>query len=319
MNIHLSFGTSFSGGSGTVYLVSFLFGAVVALVHLYPIWKKYGRDLPARPTVAPAFASPDKLRPFELWDIAQKPIESSRPVTATIVDLLARGYLGYDGQTLTLLKEPDADLHIFERILLNDLFGRTGQKAINLEDFRGKLVFTHWSMSVAVRNELLKAGVFDPRAELSKKKLWPELIIGIFLSIFAMLIPPLALFGWGLLLMGFLFNLLLSRTTREGAGFREEARGYYHYLEKTLRDRAKFYEESKIFDRELAYAILIGLTKRFDQEFRILLTDNQGNLRSEIPTKALRRDEALSYDEIYPTAKSTLLIAEEMLKENPGG
>lgn len=144
-------------------LAATLAGFLVIFGGVGMLWWRLGRDRrfvslyylsqDAQEETVPLFASdpiavefepPDRMRPAQMGLLIDERADTL-DVTATIIDLAARGYLtiaelpaqGWFGRTdwtLTRLKEPDAGLLEYERIILDGLFD--SRQSRNLSDLK---------------------------------------------------------------------------------------------------------------------------------------------------------------------------------------
>ncbi len=117
------------------YIVAFLLSTLGMVAFIAFVWIRIGRDQRSAvygETIVTEYEPPEGLRPAEVGLLLRERVENEH-VSATIVDLAARGYLriteleneGFFGSRdyeLTLLKPPDGELQYYEQTLLGSLF-----------------------------------------------------------------------------------------------------------------------------------------------------------------------------------------------------
>jgi hypothetical protein len=241
------------------------------------------RPLFGRRDVVVEYTPPESLRPAEMGLILNEGIDDTE-ITATFIDLAARGYLSIDEQAregwfgepkwlLTLSKPVDDALLPFERDIFDGAFGTTDSvwlhempatfgealksahkqivdAAMDRGWFSGepKKVADRWTVQGAA---VLAAGVGVTAA------------LGTFLG-FGLIGLPIA--AGGVALMGMARPML--RRSAEGSEALRRVLGFKLLIETAEQRRAEFYEREHIFAEYLPYAIVFGCVDRWASVFR---------------------------------------------------
>ncbi len=269
-------------------------------------WFRYGRDywfagnlfgtkeqtgtmkpIGAHETISVEFTPPENLRPAEIGVLMDERADTL-DVTATIIDLAARGYLtitevpkkwlfGKVDYTLTQTtptkKLRQIPLAAYEQLLLDKLFENGNQVTLSSlkTTFYDDLAEVKQSLySDVVAKELFP---FDPEETRNKYR-----VVAIFCMasgvalLFAGYKLPVFLFGSigiGLVASGLLLLLVLRFMPRKTAYGRElyrRAKGYYLFIDKAEKYRQQYFEKENMFNEVLPYAIVFGLTKKFAKQ-----------------------------------------------------
>jgi uncharacterized membrane protein YgcG len=273
------------------------------------------------------YIPPDGMRPGLMGTLVD---ETAHPldVTATIVDLAARGYLrieevpkeGWFGKAdwrLLQLKK-GTDLLEYERLLLDGgLF--QDETEVLLSDLKNRFAGRMHTVQQALYDETVKQGWFTSSPQ-SMRQRW--LAIGIGALALAVVIEA-ALAAWthfglvGLpLVLGALALLgmhnAMSRRTAAGTAALRHVRGFRRFIDDAEDDRARFAEQAHLFYDYLPYAIVFGLTARWAHAFAGLANPPQapGWYSSTVPFSVLAFSDSM--DNLGTTAVGTLV-------STPGG
>jgi len=246
-----------------------------------------------RDLVPVEFVPPDGLRPGQigtLIDDRANPLD----VTATIIDLAARGYLvitevpGHGllhrtDWTLTRRKAADGEILPYEASLLNALF-ETGNE-VRLSRLRNKFAAHLHEVQHLLYRDMVERGWYHRRPD-RVRALWVGVGIatvvagGLLTAILAArthaALPALAvpIAGAALLVSA---NWMPQRTAK-GTAVRRRAIGFRHYIEQAETDRAKFAEQENLFTQYLPYAVVFGATEKWASAF--------AGLNGEVPQPA---------------------------------
>lgn len=236
----------------------------------------------ARP-IGVEFEPPDGLRPGQLGLLIDERADTL-DVTATIVDLAARGYLRIEeipktwilGSTdwrLERLRHDDVGLLDYERIVMKGLFGSSSTREVS--DLSKKF-YTHLaSAKKALYRDAVDRGWFHRNPSTVR-------VVYAILGVFCMgggLILALALgqlWGYGLLglpvaLFGFVLALIsraMPRRTGRGRRVMRRALGFAKYIRTAERHPQDFAERANIFTAYLPYAVMFRCVEKWAKAFR---------------------------------------------------
>lgn len=234
------------------------------------------------------YAPPDRLRPGQVGLILDETAHTV-DVTATLVDLAVRGYLRITeleegglfkkaDWRLTKLKEPDAALLEYERLLLESLFPGSKTER-DLSDLRTTFHSHLAKVQKALYEDAVARGWYR-RSPDSARTRWVGIGIGA-LIVAALLQAGLAAWTHVALLgvplvLGAIALLVVtpwmpSRTAR-GTAALTRVRGFQRFIATAESERARFAERAQLFTEFLPYAIVFGLTERWAKAFEGLAT-----------------------------------------------
>jgi uncharacterized membrane protein YgcG len=227
------------------------------------------------------FEPPDKLRPGQLGvlvDERANPID----VTATIVDLAARGYLTIEEtQTERWFRKPDWTLHRkqdsdgvlpYERKLLDGLF--TSGDTVKVSELRNKFAERMRKVENALYDDAVKQGWYLRRPD-KVRGFWHAmgvvaLVIAVGLTVLLAKFTHLGLLGVPLVL-GALALLVAARwmpsRTAKGTGVLVRAMGFRRFMVESDPERMHFAERQNLFYDYLPYAVVFGVTEKWAHAF----------------------------------------------------
>jgi len=268
----------------------FLILPLMAFFILYTIWFKKGRDPKGRGTIIAEYEPPDNLAPFETSSLYYSGLKDSA-VTATMIDLAVRGYLKIEEQSgevrwfkslkykLIKLKEADAKLQDFEKVLLEKVFA-DGSEQI-LASCRTELFEARIDMDKIVWQSLIKKGYVpcDP----DNVRMWYlgfgggflvlALTVGFLLAMTSeRYFVPISLVLVAVNL--FFFGAIMARRTEKGALTQERIKGFKLFLETAEKYRIQWQEKEGIFEKLLPYAIVFGVADKWIKTFEGLMRES---------------------------------------------
>ncbi|GMU41714.1 MAG: hypothetical protein AMXMBFR23_25800 [Chloroflexota bacterium] len=234
------------------------------------------------------YAPPDGLRPGQVGLILDETAHTV-DVTATLIDLAVRGYLRITeleegglfkraDWRLTKLKEPDAALLEYERLLLESLFPGSKTER-DLSDLRTTFHSHLAKVQQALYEDAVARGWYR-RSPDSARNRWVGIGIGALIAAallqaglaawthVALLGVPLVLGAIALLVVT---PWMPSRTAR-GTAALTRVRGFQRFIATAESERARFAERAQLFTEYLPYAIVFGLTERWAKAFEGLAT-----------------------------------------------
>lgn len=275
-----------------------LFSPLLALLGMRRVWQSRGRDFGGRDAVAVRYEPPEDLTPAEVGTLVDESADME-DVTATLIDLAARGYLDIEEVETTQLlfftdrdyrfrKKKDADptLRAHERSLHASLF-RTGDE-VSLSSLKNKFYEEiprlkdqlyaalsgrggHFSASpVGVRRRWwIAAGVLGAGAVLVWNVLGLPTLGGVALVSCAAIVGA--------------FAPHMPRRTRKGRRAYEEILGYQEFLSRVDADRLERMggRSRGQFERGLPYAIVLGVADAWADAFADLYTEPPDWYRSQ--------------------------------------
>lgn len=236
----------------------------------------------ARP-IGVQFEPPDRLRPAQIGLLIDERADTL-DVTATIIDLAVRGYLtitelpkeGWFGKAdwrLTRLKDSDADLLEYERIVMTGLFG--GNKERLVSELKDKF-HTHLAKArKALYADAVTRGWFPRNPNTVRTA---SVVLGLLaVMVGAGLTMLLAIsFGAGLIglpvIAGGVMLMLLSRAmprrTAAGRDLMYRALGFGKYVKTGETRQQEFAERAQIFTEYLPYAMVFKCVDRWALAFK---------------------------------------------------
>lgn len=262
------------------FLVVTIFGIGLAMLLFF----KHGRDQKnlATNTIVAQYSAPDKLRPAEVGTILDERADTL-DVTATIVDLAARGFLTITeqekkwlfGSTDYILKKtkksPDA-LLAYEKLLFERLFlDADTVKISGLE----KNFYTDLALvKTALYSHVVENKYFDKNPESVRNK-YAGFGIGLFITgiILCFVIIPLIGIWIGLSIFGvalLIISRYMPRRTQLGYETYIKILGFKLFIDKAENYRQQFFERKNMFNEILPYAIVFGNAEKFAQAFKKL-------------------------------------------------
>ena len=237
----------------------------------------FGGDL-----VPVEFVPPDGLRPGQIGTLLD---ERANPldVTATIVDLAARGYLTITEMpghglfhrtdwTLTRRNDRDDELLPYEASLLDALF-ESGSE-VKLSELKNKFAAHLHAVQRQLYADMVKRGWYRRRPD-RVRQLWTGLAIVLMVAGGLLTIalayhthaalPGLAVPIAGLVLLA--SARWMPRRTAKGTAVRRRALGFREYIARAETDRARFAEQQELFTKYLSYAVVFGVTGKWAKAF----------------------------------------------------
>lgn len=245
--------------------------------------------------IAPEFLVPGHLRPAELGVLVDERADTL-DVTATIVDLAARGYItitevekkwawGSKDYILKRKKDEVSGLHQYEKIVLRGLFAEGNE--VTLSSLKNKFYDDLSKAKDALYDEVVTKKLFVQNPGKIRNRyygwgfLWlaiglPQLIIGIVMMNDIRITPlvwPLLGGGAGLVVVAIICWVVafaMPARTAKGRDLYRRALGYKLFISKVEKFRAQFLEKEGMFETVLPYAIVFGVTKELAHAMKSL-------------------------------------------------
>ena len=238
----------------------------------------------ARPTIPVEYVPPDGVRPGQVGTLVDE-VAHPVDVTATIVDLAARGYLSIEeierpgflrkgDWLLTRLKDGDDSLLLYERKLFDGLFKSRSDGTVRLSELRTKFAERMADVRDALYDDVVKQGWFLRRPD-RVRALWIGIASGmLFLAIGATVafaaFTRLGMVGVALTIGALVFLTVarkMPRRTAKGTATLRRVLGFREFIETSERDRADFAERQNLFSEYLPYAIVFDCVDKWAKAF----------------------------------------------------
>lgn len=261
---------------------------IVTFSLLFFKWWKSGRDPKMKGTVIPQYEPPSKMTPAEMGVLVREKVEM-KDISATMVDLARRGYLKIaeaekkgiftNSRTYNFTRQKDFGsnpaLKEHERLILNGVLG--DQEQVSLEDLENKFYRHITGIKNAVLDEITQDGYFkqNPSRVMQKYIVWGTLLIvlggvGSFLYSNEFL-PPFAVSLSGIFLI--IFGRFMPAKTKKGAEAKWQTLGFKMFLSVAERFRLKANVDPRMFEKYLAFAMVLGVEGKWANRFADIYTE----------------------------------------------
>lgn len=255
-----------------------LLAVLLAAAGLAAWWRAHGRDPAGKATRVAQYDPPMGLRPAEVGVVTDERANTV-DLTATIVDLAVRGYLKIRemaedkwlglrterGYAFVKLKEPDAALKEYERLILEGIFKQADGNEVKMSELKKEYYRELPGIKSALYREVVSERLFvtDPQ-----KIRTMYFIIGLALAIVG---GFLVIFGFfGLSIVGgliLLFSGTLPKRTARGVEANWHAHGFREYLKTAEKYRLQWQEKERIFEQFLPYAMVFKVADKWSKAF----------------------------------------------------
>jgi len=248
-----------------------------------------GRDPEGRGTIVPQYQPPENMSPAEVGTLVDEKMQI-KDLSAMIVDLAVRGYLQIieePKQFLTFrkkyslaLKRPDysddANLKDFEKKILSALFRAGSKEKVGLDHLPSDFA----SKAQEARRQVYQALVIARHFDSNPQTVRIHYLVGGAIALVAgfVLAVTTESIAWGAALGGaglpwLALSWLMPRRTTKGVLAREQILGFKDYLATAEKDRMRFYEQEKIFDKYLPFAMALGVAHLWAKAFEGILKE----------------------------------------------
>jgi uncharacterized membrane protein YgcG len=234
------------------------------------------------------FEPPDSIRPGQMGLLVDEHADTL-DVTATIVDLAARGYLtitelpktgllawfGKPDYQLDRVKPPDAKVLEYERIVLDGLFDRGRATRRKLSDLRESFYTDLRAAKRALYADAVERGWF-PRNPNAVRTAWRVAAFFVAIGGVALTVYLGARWGAGLaglpaiaagLLLVMVSNVMPRRTAKGREALRRTL-GFARYIRTAEQHQQAFAERANIFTSYLPYAIAMKCVDKWARAFK---------------------------------------------------
>jgi len=263
---------------------------VLAFCIMLGLWYRKGRDPRTGDPMVVAYTPPEDggraLLPAEAGALVDERFDP-QDLTASMVDLAVKGYLVIEEKPIEGIlfdrtdyllrreKKPDAELHPFERMLLERLFeGRGAEVRIsdlklsfykNLDDLR-KTIFVGLERlryfaanPSSVKSAYTRAGVLIAGAGLFASVLSQRVSEGTMT-----LLPVCSILSGGIIVI---FARFMPVKTLRGVKALGKVQGFEEFLMRAEKDRLERMNDPRLFEKYLPYAIALGVSERWAKAF----------------------------------------------------
>jgi uncharacterized membrane protein YgcG len=291
-----------------LFLTLMLAGFAAAIGGIGTLWWRLGRDrqytsihhltqnaeeerepIFGSTSIAVEFEPPENIRPGQMGLLLDERADTL-DVTATIVELAVRGYLkitelpktgalawlGKPDYQLDKLKDADAGLLEYERIVLDGLFATsvTGSQK-KLSDLRNTFYKDLAKAKKALYKDAVDRGWF-PQNPNTARTIWT--VVGIFWAAAGTALTIYLGRNWGAGLVGLpvvvggvllLFaSRAMPRRTAKGKEATRRALGFARYIQTAETQQQAFAERAQIFTAYLPYAIAMKAVDKWAKAFK---------------------------------------------------
>ncbi len=251
---------------------------------LFIKWKNHGRDKKVH-TVVPEYKPPQQISPIEAAILIDEKADI-RDISAIIIDLAIRGFIKIEEiekQKLAFFKSKDYKFHRlnksdenslkkFEQDLLEKIFGQ--RKTKELSDLKNKFYKHIPKLLEQMSDSAMEQKLFEKRPDKAKTT---HTVTGSCSSVIGVaMLTILADITWGftlgmsVLVSGILtivFGYYMPKKTQYGQKLYEKILGLRMYIETAEKDRIKFHEKRKHFEKLLPYAMIFKQTNHWAKQF----------------------------------------------------
>jgi hypothetical protein len=317
---------------------------LLVLAGLSLLWVRSGRD-PAAGSVVPQWRLPDGLRPGPAGALVDDRVDTS-DVVATLIDLARRGYvrirrleapgplaraarwgpagealqqLGLQDWELELRTDDRRGLEIYERLLLDGIFGDTRSR--RLSELRMRFHVHLPEIRRAIYRQLVSRQLVrnDPQG-VRRRWAWTgfaALLAGAVGVVLGRDLLGVGVAGSGILVM--LFSKIMPSATPKGAALRRDLRGLEEYIRRAEKAELEFREAPERtpdrFSEVLPYAIALGVTDAWTQQFADELTSSPDWLATG--ADGLDALDAFEFDGLFSGLEGAITKALESRPEIP--
>ena len=256
-----------------------------SLIFMINLWRARGRDPRIREAVAVKYEPPKynnmPLTPGEVGAIVDERLDS-RDITSTLVGLAVKGYVTIEESRteglifdstdyyLSKVKEPDATISTFEKILMNSIF-TADLPGRMVSDMKNKF----YSELDLLRNTLYGGLISKKYFLVSPEKVRKVYITaGILLIVFSSIIFALLVSSAKSIPAGILtglpllaFSRIMPAKTKTGASAYMDILGFQEFMNRAEKDQLERMGDKELFSKLLPYAIALDVVDNWAKAF----------------------------------------------------
>lgn len=283
---------SFLQKNSNIFLqILFYFIPILLGVHLYKKWQRDGKDPETRGTIIPYYFPPKDISAGEAGVIKDEKSDIS-DITATVIELAVKKFITIEEEvhktfifktkTFTFIcNNIDwKDLKPHEVTIMKTFFGANPEKGKErtLDSLKNEFYKTIPEVKSDLYEEVQKNGYFVKNPE-SARSIWGHpgsigfsILLGFIAAMFYLedpfnyythIIIALAI----CVIVAFIFFRAMPKKTQKGIKAYENILGIKEFIKTADKDRIKFYEKENIFERNLPYAIMFGMSDKWVKAF----------------------------------------------------
>jgi len=258
---------------------------------MFILWYRRGRD-PRRRPIAPCYEPPEQLTPAELGTLVDSSPDM-RDVTATLVDLAVRGFLGIEEHREPRLlgltskqeyvftqRKPPAEwqgLEAHERLLLQALFADGLRQVVSSSDLENAFYRYLPGIRDGMFSRLLQRRYYGRRPDKVRAvyvfggvAAGIALVAGGVALSSALALSPLGAVAGGILSGAIVagFGWIMPARTVQGARALEGVLGFEDFLSRVEGDRLRrMVKTPDMFEKFLPFAMALGVEKEWARAF----------------------------------------------------
>ena len=276
-------------------ILSFIIPIIIFII-TFLLWRKYGRDPKSNRTIIAEYDVPDNLTPIESISIIKERI-SNKNISAEIIFLAVRGYIKIEAIDKKFLFIKDRDYVIrktkdikienkTDKELMGFLFdsGLGEVDEIKISDLKNNFGKNIPALKRTLFVDIVSRGYFKNN---------PNSVVAIYLTVFVLVGVFIGfnflyiVNNFGLLflvniifadLIILFFGFLMPARTEKGLRTMEYLLGFKEYLSIAEKDRINFHnapeKKPEIFEKFLPYAMVLGVEKKWAEEFKDVYIEN---------------------------------------------
>lgn len=250
---------------------------LAALILCLYWWLRYGRDPVVKKPVVPEYEPPENLSPIEVGVLMSNGMFTTELFAAGIIYLVANKFItiteiehrfwgagikDYKIQKTEIGKQK-SNLDMSDKNIIPEfiLLAKLPDEFL-LSSLKNKFNKEFLEIQNYVQNSLIEKNIFASKG-LKLAKFCFGLVCIIILSlpvidgVLANALLDMMMFITAFIF--FLFALVMSSVTQRGAEILWRIKGFELYMKNVERYRQQFYEQEKIFDKLLPYAMVFGI------------------------------------------------------------
>jgi len=259
---------------------------VIALVYMFVLWYRRGRDPKVREAVVVQYEPPEAngkpLTPAEVGTLVDEKLDP-RDITSSIVGLGVKGYLQIREEEsegalkifsktdyrLKRLKQPDGELSPFERQLMNDIFvDGTDERLVS--EMKNEFYKNLSSLKDTLYTGLVAKKFFPARPDkVTQRYVGAGFVIIMLSFLFMFAVGPSfkSVFSGAVAgVIVILFGGIMPVKTRAGALAVSNIRGFQEFMARADKDRLERMGKD-IFYKYLPYAIALDVVDHWSRAF----------------------------------------------------
>ncbi len=258
-----------------------------ALVVMFWLWWKKGRDPKPDSSVAPMYEPPKDMTPAECGSLLDDAV-NPRDISATLVDLAVKGYIKIEeteskvllfthrDYTFHLVKDPStwSDLQAHERVMLNHMF-EDDAKDVRLSDLKNKFYTAIPSIKENVLSLLKSKGMYSVDPDSAHAYVFLGILLAVapfilvqVLGIASILESPGLLIASAVaaVIVIIIFARIMTAKSKKGVQTKIEILGFQEFVNRVDADRLRRMPPDT-FEKYLPYAMALGIENHWAKNF----------------------------------------------------